>query len=262
MAELMLRVDTFGPLGDGHAHRDARPLRPPALGARAAPLASGQVLPEIQDPLRLGVDPLVEALVADPHARVVGELDREPSLDAFGRPSLAQRGHDPCEQRVVRHAPGLARFTRALFGLALRGHRRIERTARPRPRLQAFRPVRPVRVVLIGREPQSAFQLAADRGLVAADPQGYLAHAEPVPVAQFVDPDPFLCRQVGISFHIERSTFSSVVDLNTSNHRAGVALLFRTQEGFAGCAVLLLFCGGSLPSAFQPIEGGSDADSL
>lgn len=146
---------------------------------------------------------------------------------------------------------------------ALRGHRRIERTAaRPRPRLQAFRPVRPVRVVLIGREPQSAFQLAADRGLVAADPQGYLAHAEPVPVAQFVDPDPFLCRQVGISFHIERSTFSSVVDLNTSNHRAGVALLFRTQEGFAGCAVLLLFCGGSLPSAFQPIEGGSDADSL
>ena len=262
MAELMPRVDTFGPLGDGHAHRDARALRPPALGARAAPLASGQVLPEIQDPLRLGVDPLVEALVADPHARVVGELDREPSLDAFGRPSLAQRGHDPCEQRVVRHAPGLARFTRALFGLALRGHRRIERTARPRPRLQAFRPVRPVRVVLIGREPQSAFQLAADRGLVAADPQGYLAHAEPVPVAQFVDPDPFLCRQVGISFHIERSTFSSVVDLNTSNHRAGVALLFRTQEGFAGCAVLLLFCGGSLPSAFQPIEGGSDADSL
>ena len=153
MAELMPRVDTFGPLGDGHAHRDARPLRPPALGARAAPLASGQVLPEIQDPLRLGVDPLVEALVADPHA--------------FGRPSLAQRGHDPCEQRVVRHAPGLARFTRALFGLALRGHRRIERTARPRPRLQAFRPVRPVRVVLIGREPQSAFQLAADRGLRA-----------------------------------------------------------------------------------------------
>ena len=56
-------------------------------------------------------------------------LPSQPSLDAFGRPSLAQRGHDPCEQRVVRHAPGLARFTRALFGLALRGHRRIERTA-------------------------------------------------------------------------------------------------------------------------------------
>ncbi len=156
---------------------------------------------------------------------------------------------------------GLRGSTRALFGLALRGHRRIERTARPRPRLQAFRPVPPVRVVLIGREPQSAFQLAADRGLVAADPQGYLAHAEPVPVAQFCRSGPFR-RQVGINFHIERSTFSSVVDLNTSNHRAGVALLFRTQEGFAGCAVLLLFCGGSLPSAFQPIEGGSDADSL
>lgn len=90
MAELMPRVDTFGPLGDRHAHRDARPLRPPALGARAAPLASGQVLPEIQDPLRLGVDLLVEALVAGPHARVVGESDREPSLDAFGRPALPQ----------------------------------------------------------------------------------------------------------------------------------------------------------------------------
>ena len=105
-------------------------------------------------------------------------------------------------------------------------------------------------------------RFAADGGLAVADPQGDLADPEPLAVPQLVDPDAFLCRQVGIGFHIERDAFSLVMNLNTSNHRAGVALLFRTQEGFAGCAVLLLFCGGSLPSAFQPIEGGSDADSL
>lgn len=59
----------------------------------------------------------------------------------------------------------------------------------------------------------------------------YSARADPEPLAvpQLVDPDAFLCRQVGISFHIERDTFSLVMNLNTSNHRAGVALLFRTQ---------------------------------
>ena len=62
-----------------------------------------------------------------------------------------------------------------------------------------------------------------------ADPQGDLADPEPLAVPQLVDPDAFLCRQVGISFHIERDTFSLVMNLNTSNHRAGVALLFRTQ---------------------------------
>ena len=151
--------------------------------------------------------------MADPHARVVGEFDREPSLDAFGRPALPQGVHDPREQRVVRHAHGLARPAGARLGLPLRGHGRIERTARPRPGLQFPRPVGPVRVVLVGREPQSAFQFSADRGLVAADPQRDLTHAEPVPIPQFVDSDPFLCRQVGIHFHIERSTFSPVVDL-------------------------------------------------
>ena len=122
MAELMPRVDTFGPLGDGHAHRDARPLRPPALGARAAPLASGQVLPEIQDPLRFRVDPLVEALVADAHARVGRVFGFEPAFDAFGHPALPQGVHDPREQRVVRHAHGLARPAGARLGLPLRGH--------------------------------------------------------------------------------------------------------------------------------------------
>ena len=78
-----------------------------------------------------------------------------------------------------------------------------------RARLQPFRPVGPVGVVLVGREPQAAPQLAADGGLVAADPQRDLAHAEPLAVPQLVDPDAFLCRQVGIHFRHGRNTFSS-----------------------------------------------------
>ena len=209
MAELAARVHAFGPVGDRHAHRDARPLRPPAPGARAMPLAPRQVLPEVQCPARLGVDPLVEAFVADPHMRVGRPFDLQPSLDEFGRPSLAQRGHDPFEQRVVCHAHGLAQLAGAPLGLALRGHRRVERTGRPRARLQLFRPVGAVGLVLVGREPQAASQLAADGGLVTAHPQGDLAHAEPLAVAQFVDPDAFLCRQVGIHFPHGRNTFSS-----------------------------------------------------
>ena len=224
MAELMPRVDTFRTFADRHAHRDARPLRPAALGPGAVPLASGQVLPEAQLPLRFRVDPLVEAFVADAHARVGRVFGLQPPFDEFGRPSPAQRVHDPCGQRVVRHAPGLARFTRALFGLALRGHRRIERPRRPRARLQPFRPVGTIGPVLVGREPQATPQFSADGGLVTADPQRDLTHAEPVTVPQFVDPDPFLCRQAGIHFHIECNAFSSVVDLNTSNHRQALHL--------------------------------------
>ena len=99
MAELAARAHAFGTFGDRHAHRDARPLRPPALGARAMPLAPRQVLPEVQCPARLGVDPPVEAFAADPHMRVGRPFDLQPSLDEFGRPSLAQRVHDPREQR-------------------------------------------------------------------------------------------------------------------------------------------------------------------
>ncbi|VTX79385.1 Uncharacterised protein [Bifidobacterium longum] len=95
--------------------------------------------------------------------------------------------------------------------------------------LQPFRPVGPVGPVLVGREPRAASRLAADGGLVAADPQRDLAHAEPLAVPQLVDPDAFLCRQVGIGFHIECNAFSSVVDLNTSNHRQ--ALHFYLEPG-------------------------------
>ena len=209
MPELAARVHAFGTFGDGHAHRNARPPLPPALRTRAVPLAARQVPPEVQRPMRFRVDPPVEALVAYPHARVGRPFDLQPSLDEFGRPSLAQRGHDPFEQRVVCHAHGLAQLAGAPLGLALRGHRRVERTGRPRARLQLFRPVGAVGLVLVGREPQAASQLAADGGLVTAHPQGDLAHAEPLAVAQFVDPDAFLCRQVGIHFPHGRNTFSS-----------------------------------------------------
>lgn len=209
VAGLMARVHLLRPVRDRHAHRDARPPRPPALRTRAVPLAARQVPPEVQRPLRFRVDPPVEALVAYPHARVGRPFDLQPSLDEFGRPSLAQRGRGPFEQRVVRHAHGLARLAGALFGLALRGHRRVERAGRPRARLQPFRPVGAVGPVLVGREPQAAPQLAADGGLVAADPQGDLADPEPLAVPQLVDPDPLLGRQVGIHFRHGRNTFSS-----------------------------------------------------
>ena len=229
MAELAARVHAFGTSGDGRAHRDARPLRPPAPGARAVPFASRRVPPEVQCPARFRADPPAEALVADAHARVGRPFGLQPAFDPLWRPSLAQGVHDPCEQRRIRHAPGLSRLAGALFGLALRGHRRMERPRRPRARLQAFRPVGTMGPVLVGREPQAAPQLAADGGLVAADPQCDLTDPEPLAVAQFVDPDAFLGRQAGISFHIERNAFSSVVDLNTSNHRQ--ALHFYLEPG-------------------------------
>lgn len=209
VAELMARVHLLRPVRDRHAHRDARPPRPPALRTRAVPLAARQVLPEVQRPLRFRVDPLVEARVADPHMRVVGPFDLQSPLDPFRRPPLPERVHDPCGQRGVRYAHGLARLAGALFGLPLRGHGRVERTGRPRARLQPFRPVGPVGLVLVGREPRAASRLAADGGLVAADPQRDLAHAEPVTVPQLVDPDPLFGRQVGIHFRHGRNTFSS-----------------------------------------------------
>ena len=166
--------------------------------------------------------------MADPHMRVVGPFDLQPPLDPFRRPPFlsASMTHSSSGSYAMRM--GL-RGWRMRLGLPLRGHRRVERTGRPRARLQPFRPVGPVGLVLVGREPRAASRLAADGGLVAADPQRDLAHAEPLAVPQLVDPDAFLCRQVGIGFHIECNAFSSVVDLNTSNHRQ--ALHFYLEPG-------------------------------
>ena len=211
VAELMARVHLLRPVRDRHAHRNARSPRPPALRTRAVPLAARQVPPEVQRPLRFRVDPPVEAFVAYPHARVVGPFDLQPPLDPFRRPPLPERVHHPFEQRGVGHAQGPAEFARTRLGL------------------QPFRPVGAVGPVLVGRGPRAASRLAADGGLAAADPQGDLADPEPVTVPQLVDPDAFLCRQVGIGLNIECNAFSSVVDLNTSNHRQ--ALHFYLEPG-------------------------------
>ena len=72
-------------------------------------------------------------------------------------------------------------------------------SARPRARLQPFRPVRPAGLVLVGREPRVAFDLPADRRGVAAEHQ-----TDPADAGAVADLDPddlaFLFRQVRIHF--------------------------------------------------------------
>ena len=136
-------------------------------------------------------------------------FDLQPPLNPLGRLSPPERVHDPGERRRVRHARGPARPSGPLFGLPPRGPwPNGTALTSPRVRLRAARPSGTIRVVLVGRGPQAAFQLATDGRLVTADPWSYLTHAKPLPVPQFVDPDTFLCQHVGIRFHIERDTFS------------------------------------------------------
>lgn len=105
MAEPLPGSDRLGPVRDGHAHRDARPFRLPALFPRPAFPAARQILAQVQRPLRLGVDPLVKALVADPHRRVAGALGLQPSLDQFRAPPPCaarpaprrEAGPSPCD---------------------------------------------------------------------------------------------------------------------------------------------------------------------
>ena len=209
MAEPLPGSDRLGPVRDGHAHRDARPLRLPALFPRPAFPAARQVLAQVQRPLRLGVDPLVKALVADPHRRVAGVLGLQPSLDQFRAPPPAQRVQHPGAQRARVHAARLAGSAPAQVRLPLRGQRRIERTRGPRPGLQPFRPVGAVRPVLVGREPQAAPQLAAHRGLVPADPLRGPPNAQMLFAMQLLDQDPLLGRQVRILLTHECNTFLS-----------------------------------------------------
>ena len=72
MAELPARVHSPGPLADVHAHGDARPPDLASLPSGAALPAPRQVLAQVQVALGFGVDPLVEAFVADPHHGVAG----------------------------------------------------------------------------------------------------------------------------------------------------------------------------------------------
>ena len=176
--------------------------------------------------------------MAYPHARVGRPFDLQPPLDPFRRPPLPERVHHPFEQRGVGHAQGPAGFARTRLGL------------------QPFRPVGAVGPVLVGRGPRAASRLAADGGLAAADPQGDLADPEPVTVPQLVDPDAFLCRQVGIGFHIECNAFSSVVDLNTSNHRQ--ALHFYLEPGVLSIQPTLYYSSMPKLSIIVPIYNVED----
>ena len=72
-------------------------------------------------------------------------------------------------------------------------------SARPRARLQPFRPVRPSGLVLVGREPRVAFDLPADRRGVAAGHQTDPADAGAVADLD-LDDLAFLFRQVRIYF--------------------------------------------------------------
>lgn len=61
---------------------------------------------------------------------------------------------------------------------------------------------------------------------------------------QLVDPDTFLCRQVGIHSHIERDTFSLVMNLNTFSHRQ--VLRFYLELGRSIIASVFRYCGEAL----------------
>ena len=71
--------------------------------------------------------------------------------------------------------------------------------ARPRARLQPFRPVRPSGLALVGREPRVAPDLPADAGRAASQQTGYLPDARAVADLD-LDDLAFLFRQVRIYF--------------------------------------------------------------
>ena len=86
----------------------------------------------------------------------------------------------------------------APVGLALGGARDVV-AARPRARLQTLRPVRPVGLALVGREPRVAPDLPADAGRAASQQTGYLPDARAVADLD-LDDLAFLFRQVRIYF--------------------------------------------------------------
>ena len=136
VAERTSVVHDLGTQGEWHTHRDRHTPGPAARPSAAVAFGPGQVAPPVLAVRMPLVDPLVEALVADPHRRVSRILQFQPALDQLGRPATRQRVRHPRVQARVHHAPGLPRPARTCLGLALRGQRRIERASRPRPRLQ------------------------------------------------------------------------------------------------------------------------------
>ncbi len=206
MAERTSVVHDLGTQGEWHAHRDRHTPGPAARPSGAVAFGPGQVAPPVLAVRMPLVDPLVEVLVADPHRRVSRILQFQPALDQLGRPATRQRVRHPRVQARVHHAPGLPRPARTCLGLALRGQRRIERASRPRPRLQPPGMVGPVRLVLVGREPQATPELPTDRGGGTMQLAGHLPDRLMIPETQHLNPDPLTPGHMRISFHSECST--------------------------------------------------------
>ena len=91
-----------------------------------------------------------------------------------------------------------ARFGAPAVGLAPGGAGDVA-AARPRARLQPFRPVRPSGLVLVGREPRVALDLPADAGRAASRQTGHLPDARAVADLD-LDDLALLFRQVRICF--------------------------------------------------------------
>lgn len=90
---------------------------PPLFAAFLLP--AREVLPQFPVSLLGRVDPGIQGLCADAHARIVGELDREPAGDLLRRPAPSQVGVDPVNERVVCHSVGLMRTGRLCVGMML-----------------------------------------------------------------------------------------------------------------------------------------------
>ena len=98
----------------------------------------------------------------------------------------------------MRQPVGLSWLGSPAVGLALRGPGDVV-AAGPWPRLRSFRPVRAVRLVLVGREPCVALDLPADAGRAAARHRADPAYAGAVAYLD-LDDLAFLFRQVRIYF--------------------------------------------------------------
>ena len=167
MAERAPAVGLRRAFGDGRSAGDREARRPPAAVPAAPPVPSRQA-PRPAFPKRpAGVDPSVDGLRAHAHERIVRPQDAQPAADGRRRPAATQPFGHPRPQAVVRQPVGLSWLGSPAVGLALRGPGDVV-AAGPWPRLQSFRPVRAVRLVLVGREPCVALDLPADAGRAAA----------------------------------------------------------------------------------------------
>ena len=168
MPELVPAADGLGAFGYGCTPGN-RETRDPAPHASAPPpVAARQAAgPSLTSP-PVGVYPPVDRLRTYTHEPVVRPQDTQPAADQQRRPAASQ----PCghlrPQAPIRQAMRLARLHPAPLGLALRGSGDVI-TPGPRSRLQAFWPVWPVRIVLVGREPRVALDLPADGGRAAPE---------------------------------------------------------------------------------------------